>query len=205
MNLNMNSLYAKIIIFIISLSLIAVILIAVVISSDRGDDTDTSSTDEGVIAERSMVDFVGNGKVSVVISGPIVAREQHYKVSMEISANERVLEVSRGYGDSSIDRKRYANDRAAFSEFINALEKRGLENTKQSTTDVDGYCPSGERYVYNFNSPSYEFERWSNSCDTIGTLPSGGRGIRELFRNQFPDYREMVAELEVIDYHFQPQ
>lgn len=199
----MNSFVAKILMFIISIILIAVILIAVVISSDNNSEEGAEST-ENILPETSMVEHVRDGTISVTISGPIVAREQHYRVRMEINSTNRVLEVSNGYDGSGIERRRYANDETAFREFLGALEQLGLEKELPSTEEVTGYCATGERYEYNFDSPLYELERWSNSCDKVGNLAARGPSVRNLFRAQFPDYNEMVEDLEVIDYHFRP-
>lgn len=145
-------------------------------------------------ADDILIDTVDVTRFTV--SGPIVATSDHR--SYDIEVNERLVTITlyADYGQTQLERQSYANNDAAYQEFLKALDKAEVLERRNGTDTEDdlnyeGACPTGRRYVVELNDDT---TRWSTSCDSSrGTMGGSLRVIRRLFNEQAPDAREILS------------
>jgi hypothetical protein len=116
-----------------------------------------------------------------------------------VGRDANTIEVIQGYEGQVIKAKTYPNNSEAYANFLRALQllgyTRGVDDPKLS--DERGYCPSGNRYVYEIISGAADVQRyWIGTCG-VGTFKGNSQSIRSLFRKQIPDYGTFVGNLNI--------
>jgi len=143
-------------------------------------------------------DDIDVGSVDVarfLVSGPIVASEEHRSYEVEVNPSVVTITLYSDYGQNEIDQKSYKNNQEAFDTFVEALDVANIDKRISGTSEEDdsnyeGACPTGKRYVYNLDD---DFQRWTTSCSSSKGTAGGNRStIRRLFNRQAPEAKDML-------------
>ena len=135
----------------------------------------------------------------LTIDGPINADQKHVGVRVTVSAAETQMEAYHGYQNNVTNQKTYGNNQDAYNNFLHALQLAGFTrgSTDPKRADERGYCPLGNRYVFEVVHGADDQQRfWSSSC---GQGNFGGKTslVLTLFRQQVPDYDTVAAGLSL--------
>jgi hypothetical protein len=138
--------------------------------------------------------------VRMTIDGPVTSDQTHEDVQMSVDSNQATLTVTQGYDGQVISTNSYATGSNAFAVFLRSLDTYGftLGNTNSALKDERGQCANGDRYIYEIidgNSNTVQ-HLWHTSCGT-GTSKASYGAIGELFENQFPDYDQIVNNVNI--------
>lgn len=128
------------------------------------------------------------------IRGPIVGREDSYRVEIVVNSDTRKLTIRKGDQSSPIVSELRKNDSQSYQEFLGALAHNGINDGIKSETDPRGYCYRGELFELTYKEPSREITKWDSSCDNRGDLDND-RAVVRLFTRQFQDI-DIDDELE---------
>jgi hypothetical protein len=137
--------------------------------------------------------------VSMEIDGPINAQSEHDQLLVTIGSNSATLQVMQGYNGNVTKTDNYANTQAAYDAFLHALEYAGFTegSTASNLSDDSGYCPLGDRYVFELQQNGSSIERyWTTNCSGTPHSFAGNVGlVTTLFQNQIPGYSTDVESL----------
>ncbi len=130
----------------------------------------------------------------LTVDGPVNADQLHKAVRITVGRDQNVIELITGYQGTVAKKQSYNTNTQAYETFLRSLQK--LNFTKGDSTpalaDERGFCPSGERYIYEIMSGVDTVERyWGSTCGQ-GTFKGIGPSVRALFRAQIPDYNLFV-------------
>lgn len=141
------------------------------------------------IKQTRLSDFAGTDAVAqLYIDGPVVLDQDHRAIKILVSRDQTEIDIIQGYEGTVINQQVYPNNVAAFAVFLKALDHLNFTkgNTNPSLRDEQGYCASGDRYVYQLSNNGDDVLRfWSTSCGQ-GTFGGNRPAVRDLFRNQIP-------------------
>lgn len=184
----------------ISLVVIALV-IAVVVSLVRtffaGNDNATN-TSQVADQQSSLLKTDETHSVKMVVRGPIVANEQFTSYAIEVSSDERSMNIYKGYEEDRVDGKRFANNVKAYEQFVYALDKanmmKGEVPADANQNDLLGICATG--YVYEFSvleNSDTDKRLWTSTCSgSKGTLDASQVQLSNLFLAQIPDSGKLV-------------
>lgn len=133
--------------------------------------------------------------VRLTLDGPIIADQKHEQVRITVGRDNVLYERFRGYQGDIIDTRSYPNNQDAYAEFLRALDVAEFEKgNPEKVKDERGYCPTGQRYVYEAIGEGENLVRWwSTSCGgDSGNFDGRASVVRSLFRRQVPDYSELT-------------
>jgi hypothetical protein len=127
-----------------------------------------------------------NASATLLIDGITNIDQSHYQLRITVSGASNQVDTIQGYQGTVIRSQTYSNNSAGFTQFLQSLQLLGFSNGVKSSVDYRGYCPTGQRYLYQFNSGSTDlFSFWSTSCGQ-GTFRGNGQQVRLLFERQIP-------------------
>lgn len=175
--------------FLIGIGLIVLTIVLVVrLFSGGGNEAQPRVVD---LNSYSTTDTV----VRITMDGPIVADAQHQQVRVTVGRDQVLFERLQGYQGDVTATQSYANNPDAYAEFLRALTIAGYtRGDAKAPKDERGYCPTGQRYVYEAIGDGENILRWwSTSCSASqGNYRGRPSDTRNLFIKQVPDYRELT-------------
>lgn len=180
--------------------IVAVLLLVLIVSQVAKVFRNITGDSSGLVQTASVIDVKEyanpDSKIYFTYDGSIIAPEDHRLIKFTISADQRIIEIMRGYDGVVINRKSYPNTLKSYETFIRAIDYEGFDTDKSNNlgNDERGICPSGTRQVYElFNNHESVFKTWSVSCSKkLGTFDGDSRSILKLFQKQIPDYSELT-------------
>lgn len=132
-----------------------------------------------------------NAEAQLTIDGPINAAQDHQQIQIIVGREDVTFEELQGYDGDVTSMQHYANSQNAYANFLLALAHAGFTqgNTDPKSSDERGFCPLGDRYVFQLTQDNKDIERfWSTSCGNPKTyLGIPGLTIT-LFEAQVPNY-----------------
>ena len=133
--------------------------------------------------------------MQMTIDGPINADQIHHQIRISVGRDKTTIDVLQGYEGDVAKSRTFHNNQKAYAEFLHALNVAGFThgNSDPNIRDESGYCPTGQRYVYEALSGGDDILRWwKTSC---GQGNFGGRSdvVRNLFKSQVPDYNKLTT------------
>ena len=191
---------AKLFPMFITLVVIVLVIVAVV-SIGRaifGQNSETDVEQETDIGRDALLNTGSGHAVRMRVRGPIVAQEEFKSYEIQVSQSKRVMKVYSGYLDRVQKRKNLGNTRAAYEQFVYALDKANLMKgevpTDDAKNDLRGICASGYVYEYAVIESGDELKRlWTSTCKgSPGSLEASTEQLNDLFFDQVPDSRELV-------------
>jgi hypothetical protein len=187
--------------YLLGLLLVAGLLILlIVLIAHGGSKTKTPSTAVIPKALHSYSDT--NATVSMEIDGPVNANSAHNQLLVTIGSTNATIEALQGYNGSVIRSSTYANTQAAYNVFLYALQYAGFTegNPANSLSNETGYCPTGNRYIFEIQQNGTTLQRyWTTDCGT--STPHSFEGnfglVNTLFQQQIPNYQSFSQNLNL--------
>jgi hypothetical protein len=137
---------------------------------------------------------------SLLIDTPTGIDQDHQQVKVTVSGISNEIDVLQGYQGKVLQSQAYPNNTAAFGVFLQTLKLLGFSKGTTGSEDYQGYCPTGERYVFTFNNGRQNvFTYWSTSCGGQGTFQGDAPDILQQFSLQIPqaDYQNLTGSLSL--------
>jgi hypothetical protein len=183
--------------YIIIAGVAAVIIIGIIAAFSAGKQGSSTPTPQPI----SLTDHTTDGsEVQLTIEGPVNADVLHRSTTISITRDSSAVEFDKTYSNTPITSATYANNQAAFDDFMVALQNAGFTKQAKGNTQSDetGHCPLGQRYIYELiTNDAVVMHSWSSSCQSRKEPFAGNAPlVMELFQNQIPDYDklELVAQ-----------
>ena len=160
-------------------------------SSSQDKATDSMST--------SLVDTDEGRSVRWAVRGPIVANEKFQSYQITVSPTSRSYTVYTGYLDQVVLTHRYENNRQAYEQFVYALAKADVTNTRNAAdNDIRGACATqGLAFVFETaKDGTADQSEWTTTCaGSKGTMTAKPAQVQALFVNQIPDFSPKFDEI----------
>lgn len=141
-----------------------------------------------------------NASVSLLIDSPTGIDQDHRQVRITASSTQNEIDILQGYQGTVMDRQTYPSNSAAFSAFLQTLKLMNFSKGSVSSANYQGYCPSGERYLYTFNNGENNlFTYWSTSCGGQGTFQGDAPNVLQQFEQQIPqaDFSNLTNNIPI--------
>lgn len=187
-----------IIIIVIALAIAAIVSIGRAIFN-TGDGNETEQTAQIGGDREALLNTSTGRSVQMTIRGPIVADENFTSYRIAASNAERSMNVYKGYIETQTGGKSLANNTQAYEQFVYALDKANMMQTRTAsaddeTTDLRGICAGGYVYEYAVLSGGNEVKKlWTSTCEgSPGTLDASKEQLTELFLAQIPGSNELI-------------
>ncbi len=131
----------------------------------------------------------------LTIDGPIIAPQNHHQIQITVGRDATTFEKVQGYDGSVIDTHTYDSSLNSYNAFLHALGRAGFTkgNVDASLSDERGYCPLGDRYIFELIENRNDVVRfWATSCGNPKTYGGNTSLTVTLFQAQVPDYDRLV-------------
>ncbi len=191
---------------IILVILVVVFVIFVLVSIGRAifgsDDDGNKQTTSQVSARDLLLSTTADRSVTMTVRGQIVANEDFRSYQVTISPSVRKMVVYKGYLSEAIDTINLDNNVPAYEEFVYALDKAALGQTKAFTGEADnvrGICATGSVTEFDVNkNGESEYHVWTSTCSgSKGSLGANEPQLRSLFLKQIPNYQELADKVSL--------
>ncbi|MCA9344288.1 hypothetical protein KC946_00465 [Candidatus Saccharibacteria bacterium] len=184
--------------FLLFLSfLLGIVFLLIIVVSITGN---RSSSDNVISANKvfDVADYADrNSEVKTIVAGPIVGNDEYREVRISVTPNSRTIDIIQGYQGKVIKTQSFANNREAYTEFLDALSDQKFGISRDTKLSLSGSCATGKRYVYQtFDNSEIVSDVWSGSC-TRGSSQGSTIQIQNLFRRQITDYYKFTAGLNL--------
>lgn len=162
----------------------------------------SGSITEVKLAEQHLLDTTDGRAVSMTVRGPIVADEDFRSYQIVISPSERKFTAFTGYLDVVTNRQTLSNNTAAYSQFVNALNKANMvagTPFEGDKNNVLGICATGKVYEFRtLNAGETDEMLWTSTCGgSPGSLRASASQLSQLFLNQIPDGSDIASDLKL--------
>jgi hypothetical protein len=170
--------------FIITIGLIVILI--VMLFSGGSDKAKVPTT------SKPLSSYVETGsEARLTIDGPLNAESEHRQIQISVDSNRVMFTEIGGYNGNVISQKSYSNNTNAYRNFLAAVGRAGFTkgSTDSQLSNELGYCPTGNRYIYELKQGDKSVERfWSTSCSKPKTYLGNQALTNHLFEAQVPDY-----------------
>jgi hypothetical protein len=132
-----------------------------------------------------------DAQARLTIDGPINADLNHRAIRIIVDQNQVSYEQIKGYQNTVINHQSFVNNQTAYVNFLAALQHAGFTVgvNDPALKDERGYCPTGDRYVFELKQDGHELERyWATSCGKPKTYKGALTPTLSLFQAQVPGY-----------------
>jgi hypothetical protein len=176
----------------IGLVILTIILIIKAFSGGGGPANTPTQIDLNSYASTSAV-------MQMTIDGPVNADKTHNQIRVTVGRDETTLQILKGYQGSVVSTKTFANNQDSYTQFLHALNVAGFTkgNTDPSVRDERGYCPTGERFIFEAISGGQDVMRWWKTSCSEGNFRGKSDVVRALFKAQVPDYNLLTVKAQL--------
>jgi hypothetical protein len=146
------------------------------------------------LASYSTTDAVAR----LTIDGPVNADSLHDAVRITVGKDDVTYEQIQGYQNTVVNTQSFANNENAYVNFLLALQHAGFTqgDNDPKHQDARGYCPLGQRYIFQLNQNDQELEHyWATSCGSPKTYVGVLSLTLTLFQAQVPNYNKLTQNL----------
>lgn len=178
--------------FFVTIGLIIIALILILHGGNGGN---------GANPVKTPIDLANyantNAVATLIIDSPITAAEDHKKIEIDVSNSSATFTEYGGYDGQVIRSKTYPMSTNSYDVFLRSLRQAGFTegNDDEKLADERGFCPTGDRYIYEFSQGSNTLARyWSTSCGGTKTYNGNAPLTRTLFIQQIPDYDDLTQD-----------
>lgn len=159
---------------------LVIVLLVKAVTGGGGNLSPSSSVDITKYANTSAA-------VSVLSDAPTGIDQDHRQVRITVTSSSTEIDVLKGYQGDVMSTHTYSNNSTAFGVFLQTLQLLNFSRGRSGNLNYQGYCPTGNRYVYSFNGgDGTQFKYWSTSCGQ-GTFQGKASQVLQQFRRQIPD------------------
>jgi hypothetical protein len=176
-------------------------IVGTVVLIGRGNNSSNPAKNARIT---KLADYENNERANVswTIQGRIVGDDQYHAIRVTVNRSKRTVEVLSGYEERVERSEEFANNPAAFSTFVRALDNANFGKERSvRQPDERGVCPIGNRFVYRVTDASNEVMRtWSDTCLTADGPFGGGNTaplIGQLFKAQISDYSKFTVGVQL--------
>jgi hypothetical protein len=137
---------------------------------------------------------------TLLVDAPTGIDQDHRQVKITVSGTSNEIDIIQGYQGKVMDTQSYSNNTAAYGAFLQTLQLLNFSKGKVSSASYEGYCPSGDRYVFTFsNGNGNLFSYWATSCGGQGTYSGQVGGTLQQFMNQIPsaDFTQLTNDIDI--------
>jgi hypothetical protein len=159
-------------------------------AGQTSDNTQTSKLDS---ARDNLLAVDADRSVAMTVRGPLVAQENFRSYEIKVSPDARSYISYKGYDDTVVSQKNFANLTVAYKEFVYALDraeftKPGRQTGQPDVDNVSGICATGRLYTFTlYNGSDVVNSSWTSSCSgSAGTFGANVDQVGKLFANQIP-------------------
>lgn len=134
----------------------------------------------------------------LTIDGPINADQTHQQVQIMVGNTGNQFQILQGYQVTVTTNKSFESNETAYAVFLHALNLAGFTegNPDPKLSDERGYCPDGDRYIFELTEGADTIERfWATSCGGQGTYGGNTALTLDLFEKQVPNYDDLVGNV----------
>lgn len=150
--------------------------------------------------QKQLTDYTKTNTImQLTIQGPVNAEQLHHSVRVTVGRDESRVEILHGYEERVAASQSYPSNEGAYGTFLRALQLMNYTkgNTDSKLADERGYCPEGNRYIFEIENGAHQIQRfWRSSCDE-GTFGGEAGNVIDLFEAQIPDYRSFISDAEL--------
>jgi len=151
-------------------------------------------------SKTSLLSTNADRAVRLTVRGKIVADEDFRKYQIQITPNERILALYRGYQNEQFDNITLGNNIPAYEQFVYALDRAEMMDSlafKGDADDTRGICATGFLYEYEILQDGESLKRvWTTSCSRPrGSLGATAAPINSLFEKQIPGAKQKISSL----------
>ncbi len=157
----------------------------------------TSSQDTLSAGQKLLNTSTSATSVRMSVRGPIVAKENHYAIVISISQTERTITTFEGYDGQVLSTQTLGNTKAAFSDFLAALNRAGyMTENKAAGTENQGICAVGQLIFFEILESDKSVEKlWTTSCPKLnGNFGGLVINVQNLFLSQIPNSRGIIDD-----------
>jgi hypothetical protein len=179
---------------LLGIGLIVLTFILIIRAFSGGDNTPKTP-------KTALTDYATTETITrYTIDGPEISEAQHVRVRITVGKDQVLYEQVQGYEGKLIQSKTYPSNVQAYSTFLRALDLAGYTQANKTASDDErGYCPTGQRYIYEIIDGGDTKQRlWSTSCSAKqGTFLGQTSTVRFLFQKQVPDYTNLTSKIRL--------
>lgn len=179
--------------FIIAIGLL--ILVIVLLFRGGGKPQEVANTDKPLTSYSNT-----DADVRMTIQGPIVADQDYRQVEIIVDRDNVNYAQIKGYNGDVIQRQQFANNEAAYSNFLYALARAGFTqgDKSEALSNEKGRCPLGRRYVFELRQGGETLQRfWATSCGGVKSYKGNMSLTITLFQAQVPDYSRLTGNVNL--------
>lgn len=149
---------------------------------------------------QTLADYANSDAETVMtIDGPVNNVQEHWQVRVTVGRDNVTFEQLQGYSGNVTNMQNFANTQDAYAAFLKSLAHAGFTNGNKDpkSSDERGFCPIGERYVFQLRENGQDLERyWATSCGNPKTYLGAFSLTVELFTAQVPNYGILTENLK---------
>ncbi|HVW22875.1 MAG TPA: hypothetical protein VHB51_00050 [Candidatus Saccharimonadales bacterium] len=152
---------------------------------------------------RTLVSYANtDAKARLTIDAPIKDPAEHQQIQITVDRDTISLELLKGYDGEVTNVQSFPNSQNSFDVFLHSLSVANFThgNTDKSLKDERGYCPLGDRYIFELLQDGSSIERfWATSCGSPKTYYGNVNLTLLLFENQVPNYSDLTQNVNLYD------
>ena len=174
--------------------IIIIVAIAGLVALARVVFTGSSNRSQDVVdvSKQNLLNAEDGRAVRMTVRGPIVADEDFRSFSITVSPSSRQYTAYTGYLDAVTAQETLSNNRAAYEQFVHALDKANLvlgNPFEGEKNNVLGICATGKVYEFSLlNGGEVEEMLWTSTCGgSKGSLRASAAQLSQLFLEQIPN------------------
>lgn len=185
--------------YLIGFGLVILLLFIIIFMIVRGGGDDNGTVPE---TKKELVSYSTNDQVTLTnrIIGPITAPQNHNEIEINVTNTMATVNLINGYDGNIVNSRSYPLTTEAFGEFLSALDKVKFTegDTDEALRNDEGYCASGQRYIFEMREGSNNIQRfWSTSCGGTKTFKGDDDAVINLFQSQIPDYDDLISDTNI--------
>jgi len=167
-----------------------------------GNSSGSTTVNQTDLNKQALVDTADGRAVSMTVRGPIVAQEDFRSYQIIISPNTRDFNAYTGYLNTITSQQTLSNNTAAYTQFVNALNKANMAAGTPFDADknnTEGICATGR--VYEFRTllgGQQQAMWWTSTCSgSPGSLKGNATQRSQLFLSQIPEGSNIANSLKL--------
>lgn len=179
--------------FLIGIGLVILVVI-VLVRAIFGGSSETTKTEEINLNSYANTNVV----MRLSIWGQVEADQKHQQARIDVSKYSSDAYLYNGYENTLVKNETFPSNPKAYSDFLNALQLAGYTqgNPDKALSSWQGYCPSGNRYVYEIIDGAKTVQQfWATSCGKSqpSTFLGSFASVNALYRAQIPNYSDFFS------------